>query len=407
MLKDLEKRQNSGNEIPLFSTSHFKNTESERAMIQKLLIPSLVIFIIISLSYFVFNHKKYNSLSQTRSLDITNKTEPVQNNDEKWVTPVSIEAMTIERKDNTSELSLMFTHNALYRVISNANNNQIIIMLDNANLKADLPSLNGSEPGVLNVTTSTNNNILTLTIMLKAGGYLKSINYIDQTKNPELVISIGHKEIDLNEAIKGTKNIKTPAMQTLVIERFHNAINKAESGNTEEAIEKLSTLLKYYPDYNDARVSLAALYIENGNDLKARKIIDDGLAINPDYLPLIELKARLLTSQGKIKEALMVLQSEQPQISDAPKYYAFLAALYSRENNYQLASNIYRHLVQIDPHEGSWWFGLAVALDNIGNRSDAIYAYTKAATEGRLNSQAHAFLQSRLQVLQKDSHVKE
>ncbi len=130
--------------------------------------------------------------------------------------------------------------------------------------------------------------------------------------------------------------------------------------------------------------------MENGNPVDARKLVDGGLAITPDYLPLLELKARLLTSEGKTKEALLVLQSEQPDISDAPNYHALMAALYNRENNFSLAATIYQKLVAINPHESSWWFGLGVSLDKLGQRQDAVMAYTKAATEGRLNAQALA-----------------
>ena len=194
-------------------------------------------------------------------------------------------------------------------------------------------------------------------------------------------------------------------MQTVLTDQYQSAVRLAETGNKQAAIEKLTKLLDYYPDYNDARVALAAIILESGNSIQARKVIDDGLALTPDYLPLIELKARLLTSEGKIKEALRVLQSEQPLIADAPQYHALIAALYNRENNFLLAAEIYKRLVTINPHEGSWWFGLGVSQDKLGHNQDAAYAYTKAATEGRLNAQAMSFLQTRLQSLQDASHA--
>ena len=191
----------------------------------------------------------------------------------------------------------------------------------------------------------------------------------------------------------------------MVTEQYENAIKLAEAGNRTGAMTIFNKLLRFYPDYNDARVALAAIVLENGNPQQARKIIDDGLAMAPDYLPLIELKARLLTAEGKINEALLVLQSEQPSIVEAPNYHALIAALYNRQNNYELASAIYQRLVNINPHEGSWWFGYGVSLDKLGHNQDAIFAYTKAVTEGRLNAQASTFLQNRLRTLREANHV--
>jgi MSHA biogenesis protein MshN len=272
-------------------------------------------------------------------------------------------------------------------------------------MQSDLPTLIGADIPITQIAAASVNGNLKFNISLKPGAFLRSANLNKESKNPELIISIASPQLPPEEIIKATSSIKSPAMQTIITDQYQNAVRLAESGNKQAAIEKLTKLLEFYPDYNDARVALAAIILETGNAILARKVIDDGLAVAPDYLPLIELKARLLTSEGKTKEALMVLQSEQPLITDAPQYHALIAALYNRENNFVLAAEIYKKLVMINPHEGSWWFGLGVSQDKLGHKQDAAYAYTKAATEGRLNAQAIAFLHTRLQLLQDVNHA--
>lgn len=408
MLKDLEKRQNNIDPIPAMTTSYQHQSTKENDIYKKLIISALIIFFVLSVTFFLFPKKKlYLTIPPLGNASHIKTAESQNMTDENLLLPVTINSVSFETKEESTEISVVLSHDALYRLVSNDQNNRITLYIDNAKMLSDLPTLVGAETGIQNISSSVENNVLKFVISLKSGAYLQSAIYNNETKNPELLLAIGILKSNPDELMSSTSNIKTPAMQMIVMERYQNAVKMAGSGNKQEAIDSLNKLLQYYPDYNDARVSLAAIILESGNPVKARKIIDDGLAINPDYLPLVELKARLLTSEGKIKEALMVLQSEQPPITEAPEYHAFLAALFSRENNYQLAANIYHQLVEINPHEGSWWFGLGVSLDKLGHNQDAAYAYTKAATEGRLNAQALTFLQSRLQILQRESHAKE
>lgn len=409
MLKDLENRHNGNADVPAMATSHHHYSVTNNDRYKKIIAIIVTVFFVVFCLYFLLHkNNRMELIIPTPDGNVLVKTEETQNNhNDMLLSPVLINAVSYETKDLSTEISFMLSHGALYRLVSNNENNRITLYINNAKMESDLPTLVGAETGIQNISARTENTELQFTISLKPGAYLQSVNMNNEAKNSALLLSIGLSKSTPDELLSSTSNIKTPAMQTIIMDRYHNAVKMAEAGNKQEAIENLVKLLQYYPDYNDARVSLAAIILESGNPVKAKKIIDEGLAINPDYIPLVELKARLLTSEGKVKEALVVLQSEQPPITDAPGYHAFIAALFSRENNHQLAANIYQQLVQINPHEGSWWFGLGVSLDKLGHNQDAAFAYTKAATEGRLNAQALTFLQSRLQTLQKEPHVTE
>lgn len=408
MLKDLENRHNGNAEIPAMATSHHHYSLTNNDRYKKIIAIIVIVFFVIFCLYFLLHRSKLEIILPVADDNVLIKTDEIQDhNNDILLAPVLISAVSYETKDLSTEISFMLSHGALYRIVSNDANNRITLYINNAKMASDLPTLVGAETSIQNISAHTESGELQFVISLKPGAYLQSVNMSNEEKNSALLLSVGLLKSNPDEILSSTSNIKTPAMQTIIMDRYHNAVKMAETGNKQEAIDDLIKLLQYYPDYNDARVSLAAIILESGNHVKARKIIDEGLAINPDYIPLVELKARLLTSEGKVKEALVVLQSEQPPITEAPGYHAFIAALFSRENNHQLAANIYQQLVQINPHEGSWWFGLGVSLDKLGHNQDAAFAYTKAATEGRLNAQALTFLQARLQTLQKEPHVTE
>lgn len=407
MLKDLERRQNTNAAVPPMKTSHQSYTLHDKNKNKRFFFVGAVLIISL-ISVYLFMHRKayHESIPVTHEVTLNKTEEIINKQDEAWLTPVTINAVSYATKDNVTEIVFGLSHNGIYRVGTD-NNGKIILSMNNASMLSDMPTLVGAEVGIQNITASNVNGVLKFAITLKPGAFLQSLDTNFVENKSELIISIANAAAATipEQVTANTNSIKTPAMQTILMEKYHDALKAADTGNKAEAINSLNKLLQYYPDYQDVRVSLAAIILESGNPIKARAIIDEGLLITPDYLPLIELKARLLTSEGKIEEAIMVLQSEKPLINEAPSYHALIAALYNRTNNNKIASEIYQQLVQINPHEGSWWFGLGVSLDKLGHNPDAMFAYTKAATEGRLNSQAMAFLHSRLRALQEEKHA--
>lgn len=403
MLKDLDQRKHQVTPNAMLIPAHQDNTFEWRDHLSKVIIVFSVVAFLGLGTYLYFHKKSTHELAIPAEMPVV-KTVIHENNSD-LTHPVTISGVSFETKHESTDVIFLLSTNALYRLVSDEKNHVLNVYIDNATMQSDLPTLIGAAIAIHNITAITTKAGMKFSITMKPEAFLKSVNFNADEKNPELVVAIGNAEPLPDVAPKVASGIKSPAVQTVITEQYQRAVELSSTGNKQEAINSLTKLLSLYPDYDDARVALAAITLESGNASLARKIIDDGLALTPDYLPLIELKARVLTSEGKTKEALMVLQSEQPLITDAPSYHALIAALYSRQNNHNFAAEIYQKLVRINPHEGSWWFGLGVSLDKLGRSQDAIYAYTKAATEGRINTQAMTFLQNRLQILQEPAHA--
>lgn len=406
MLKDLDNRHSHGKSpVPGFASA--VRSESRFNFSKQWLINSaLIAFVMLAVVTFIHRKSAAHSIPlpaetpivKTESIDTAASVEDLQ--------PVVINGVSYAAERDTTAVTFQLNHESLYRLVANENHRTLTLYLDNATMQSDLPTLVGADSGIQSITAIPTNGNIRFVIHLKPGVTLQSTSMNKNGKTPELIITLANPALPVNDgAIKSTNSIKTPAMQTIVTEQYERAVRLAGTGNKSDAMVILNKLLRFYPDYNDARVALAAIMLETGNLAGAQKTIEDGLNLTPDYLPLIELKARTLTSEGKIKEALAVLQGDQPSINDDPNFHALLAALYNRQNNFESAASIYQELVTIDPHQGSWWFGLGVSLDNLGNSKDAVFAYTKAATEGRLNPQALSFLQTRLTRLREENHA--
>ena len=409
MLKNLETRKAPAHEkpyVPLVTTEKTTTILSHK----KIMLPSLLALMLTSILVMtVSNHKEktvvpnLSNIVQSPKLSET----PTAQVDDSWTKPVSITGITLQLKDNITEVSFLLNHVALYRLTSDSFRNQISIIIDHAELQSELPNLNFLTTAIQRINTEQIKGDTKFTFTLYPESIIKYVNISSDSKNPELVIAIENRSKPIPaQTAQANKIVKTPAIQTLLAERYQSALSLAETGDYRTAIKNLSSLVKVDPEYSDARVSLAALLLDQGNRVKAASIVNDGLNISPSYPPLIELKARLLSMDGKVKQAINLLQSTLPPMDENPEYHALIAALYARNNNDRLAVKIYQELLATNAHNGNWWFGLGVSLDRLGRAPEALNAFSKAAAEGHLNTESVAYLHQRLESLQESVNEK-
>lgn len=410
MLKDLEQRQSAGKKLPPLANKASKPKSKFNLFFStKHLYAAFGITLLAasSVTIFIISHQRINSSVVTPIRESVALNAPLSDDDNtitNAITEARIEKLDIKSSDNSTDIIFSMDHESLYEVQTDQISNQVLISFDNASFNSDLPIFDNQISQVDGIRLADNQT--GFIINLKKDALLESMSLDKSNDHAELHLRIFNPNIKL-EGKNFASAIKKPALSSIIINKYKTALHTAELGKTDQAVNSLTRLLKQFPDYNDARVSLIAILMENKKLDQAEKVVNEGLIIDPDYVPLVELKAHVLNSRGKKKEALALLQREQPLITDYPEYHAFIAALYSQEDNHKLAANIYKRLVKINPHEGAWWFGLGVSLDKLGNNKEAVTAYTKAATEGRLNDSALAFLQTRMQALQGGQNVAE
>lgn len=412
MLKDLEKREATVRNVPNIALINAIDTYDDANIQRKIFFASLslaMVIIVLAIAYISYQPTKTSTYAQP-VIEKNNSPLPLAKNDNAhWLDPVTITGVALQVKENITEIIFSLDHQALYQLSTNEMLNQLSVTLHNATLQSELPTINNLNTGIHRIATQTADGMTKFSIIMMPGAMLKYVNLTSDAKHPELVVAIEYLPTTPEAKESQSANaIKTPAMNTILSQQYQSALTAAEGGQYQVAIDTLSQLIKIDPSYTVARGSLAALLIDQGRQLsKATRIIDEGLALNPDYLPFIELKARIMTIEGKIKPALVLLQSMSPSIEDNPEYHAFIAALQQRSNNNLLASSIYKKLVLVNPNNGGWWLGLGVSLERLGERKQARDAYTKAMTEGHLSAESLSYLQSRLRVLGEDNNAKE
>ena len=107
-----------------------------------------------------------------------------------WTTPALIKGITVQVKGSMTEISFLLNHPALYRLMSNETQNQLAVMIDQAELQAELPASNDLNSSILRITSTSFDKDTQFNLTLAPGAIIKYANLINEDKNPELVLTI-------------------------------------------------------------------------------------------------------------------------------------------------------------------------------------------------------------------------
>ena len=132
----------------------------------------------------------------------------------------------------------------------------------------------------------------------------------------------------------------------------------------------------------------------------AEQALRRGLISAKEPAPLAKLYARLLLDRDEKDAAVGILRTHRPVAASDTEYDAFLAALLQQLGQYAEAGEIYRKLLTVEPDSGSWWIGLAMSSDSIGNRPDALSAFHRALRTDSLKTPLARYARQRTAELQ-------
>jgi MSHA biogenesis protein MshN len=180
---------------------------------------------------------------------------------------------------------------------------------------------------------------------------------------------------------------------------FQHAIKLLGRGNKQSALLTLADALTFLPTHTRARETQAALLLNEGRVSEAATSLREGLQLAPAATPLAKLYARILVDQGDNADAVTVLERARPAVSADPEYHALLAALYRQQKKFAQAAQVYQRILIQRPGVASWWMGLALAKDAMGEKAQALVAFQRAQRAGGLSAQVLDYVQSRIVAL--------
>lgn len=184
--------------------------------------------------------------------------------------------------------------------------------------------------------------------------------------------------------------------------QLRDAAAALAAGRQQEAELQLRELLARHPDATRARLALAALYQQQGRDEAAMAIWHAGLERDPGDLALAEPLARSLIAAQRPGEAATVLARALPPLPQQPDLHALAAFAWQQARSHAAAADRYGALVALDPSQGRWWLGLAIAEEARGDRKAALIAFRRAQTAAGLESAVLRYVEQRILALAAD-----
>lgn len=126
-------------------------------------------------------------------------------------------------------------------------------------------------------------------------------------------------------------------------------------------------------------------------------------SVTNEHAGLRLLKARAQLALGDLNLAIATLQARVPPVAEQVEYRITLATLLQQAGQADESAGHWSELIAHDDSQGTWWLGLAIALETGGRNRSALQAFTQAAAMPGLSASLADYARQRISVLQAES----
>lgn len=215
------------------------------------------------------------------------------------------------------------------------------------------------------------------------------------TRLPEVRSRQAEQPAEARQSV--VKEIKPLTPQMQAEDAWRQAGRLLEQGRNHDAQDKLESVLRLDPVHAGARQSLAALVLEAGDTARAEAVLNEGLALHPNDAWYPRSLAQLQLQRGNYAQAAGILKAGLAKRADAANWGMYASTL-NKLGKREDAVQAYREALRLNPAQGNWWIGLAVALEQGGETADAAAAYQRAL-QTRLSGELRDFAQQKVREL--------
>jgi len=190
--------------------------------------------------------------------------------------------------------------------------------------------------------------------------------------------------------------IATPAERNEA--QFDSAMALVNQGRISEAENALGALLSASPLHERARQALASLLIEQRRLDDAVLVLRQGIALDPAQASFAVALGRILAERRDYGGALDVLARVQPA-GRSTDFNNLLGAVLQRLSKHREAANAYRAALESAPRNAAALMGLAISLESLQDRAEALEAYQRALASGTLTPELRAYAEQKVKEL--------
>lgn len=181
---------------------------------------------------------------------------------------------------------------------------------------------------------------------------------------------------------------------------FRRAALMLERGRVADAEQALIGALDAQHAHQAARQTLIALYLEQGRIDEARRHLQEGLAVNPSYMPFAVALARIHVDRREYSVALEILDLARTTGQTSTEFHTLRAATLQRMSRHAEAAEAYRMALGFGQQSGANWVGLGISLDALGRKPEAAEAFRRGVAAGALTDEVRAYADQRVRQLQ-------
>ncbi|NOR51848.1 MAG: hypothetical protein GQ470_04435 [Gammaproteobacteria bacterium] len=159
--------------------------------------------------------------------------------------------------------------------------------------------------------------------------------------------------------------------------------------------------LQLAPEHHSSRQELIKALISSARIVEAREQAQLAIRLFPEHLNYIQLMAQIYVIQQNNHGAITLIEDAiQKGIANA-QLYAFIAALYQRENIPLKSIEYYQRALTLEPGSGLWWMGLGISFEQSSQLSDALSAFQQARNSGTLSYKLKSYVEGQITKIQR------
>jgi MSHA biogenesis protein MshN len=205
-----------------------------------------------------------------------------------------------------------------------------------------------------------------------------------------------------------TKAAEKPSLERrervgTLAERAENEFRQGASvlklGRSTDAEMHFGKALELDSAHRGARQALIAMHIERGQLEAARKLLQEGLAIEPAQPDFAIALARILVERKDLPGALAALEGSAPAAGEVPEFHVLRGTLLQRLGRHMEAAEAYQTALQARSSIPQAWVGLGISLEALQRRPEAADAFRRALLAGPVSAEVKTFAEQRIRAL--------
>lgn len=229
----------------------------------------------------------------------------------------------------------------------------------------------------------------------KAGAGTKSAVRLDDLDVPRARIL----EAPVPAATRVQKLDRARSAEDRAETEFRRGATLLNQGRVAEAEDAFAAALSISAAHEAARQALVALHLEQGRIDEARRLLQEGVAVNPGNARFATVLARIYVERRDFAAALDVMNAVKAPEQVGAEFQSMRGLVLQQLGRHAEAIEAFQNALRGAPQTGAVWMGLGISLETMARKAEAAEAFRRATATGSLDAEARRYAEQRARQL--------